>query len=103
MLKTKDRLLKVSKKNPLHIQEQKHKLPVTSLQRCWRLEYNEMTSLKCQMKTKTRILSEAKITLRNKGEIKTFSDKQKKGNFPAQLPYKKSSMKLFKSKGNDSW
>lgn len=35
------------------------------------------------MKTKTRILSEAKITLRNKGEIKTFSDKQKKGNFPA--------------------
>ena len=55
------------------------------------------------MKTKTRILSEAKITLRNKGEIKTFSDKQKKGNFPAQLPYKKSSMKLFKSKGNDSW
>ena len=54
--------------------ETKYKVPVTSQQKGWRPEYNDTASLKCQMKTnlQPRILSVAKITLRDKGEIKHF-------------------------------
>ena len=56
--------------------ETKYKLPVTSQQKVWRPEYNDIASLKCQMKTncQPRILSVAKITLRDKGGIKAFSN-----------------------------
>lgn len=70
-------ILKASrgKKHTIHT-DTKYKLPVMSQQKGWRPEYNDTACLKCQMKTncQPRILSVAKITLRDKGEIKAFSN-----------------------------